>query len=49
MTRREQIERLKKRRALLLLFANDNKKIVKEKHNEKAYVKSLVRHPLAKY
>ena len=46
MTRREQIERLKKRRALL---PNDNKKIAKEKHNEKVYVKSLGRHPLAKY
>ena len=49
MTRKEQIERLKKRRALLLMFGNDNKKIVKEKHNAKAYVKTLGRHPLAKY
>ena len=48
MTRREQIERLKKRRALLLMFAGENKKAVKVKNNEKVYVKTLGKHPLAK-
>ncbi|MDO4996508.1 MAG: hypothetical protein Q4E69_04950 [Bacilli bacterium] len=47
MTRREQIERLKKRRALLLMFAEENKKVVKTKSNEKVYMKTLGRHPLA--
>lgn len=48
MTRREQIERLKKRRALLLMFAEENKKVVKEKTKANVYVKTLGKHPLAK-
>lgn len=48
MTRREQIERLKRTRALLLMFKEENKKAIKEKNKENVYVKTLGKHPLEK-
>ena len=40
MTRKEEIEKLRKRRAVLLLIAEENKKVVRVKQNEKVYVKN---------
>lgn len=48
MTRREQIEKLKKTRALLLMFAKENKKSLKQKEKQNVYMKTLGKHPLAK-
>lgn len=48
MTRKEEIEKLRKKRAILLLIAEENKKAVRVKLNEKVYVKKLGKHPLAK-